>query len=193
MSTTIVLHGGATSKETPKNNDFFSLLTSLPKKQKVRAAMCYWARDRDTWDKVFNRDKEKILRTKSKEIEFILPETPADFFQVINSCDLMYVAGGEAYNIEPLYKNLKDLKKYLDGKIYLGSSMGAFMASQHYVLSSDEKDATKVVDGIGLIDIQCLAHYDIEPEKDRKLALLRNHSKLPILTLDECEFIKFEI
>jgi peptidase E len=106
--------------------------------------MVYWARDRETWDDVFNRDKPRILSQTSKTIHFEIPETPELLLQKMSTIDVVYVAGGEAPNIEPLYPRQGELKEALKGKVYLGSSMGAFMASANYVLSSDETDANSV-------------------------------------------------
>jgi len=193
MSTTIVLHGGKTSIESSQTDQFFSLFTSLPQTKRVKAILVYWARDRNTWDKVFGRDREKILRTKNKEIDFILPESPKDLFKSIGDCDIVYVAGGEAYNIEPLYEQLSNLKSAVEGKIYLGSSMGAFLASESYVLSADAQDTNSVHKGLGLVKVNCLAHWNVEPKKEQKLKLLQQSSRLPILTLGEGEYSTFVI
>ncbi|TXI34280.1 MAG: hypothetical protein E6Q53_01630 [Candidatus Moraniibacteriota bacterium] len=187
MSYIVVLHGGKTSVESPKNDLFFALFTSLSKKSKIKAAMVYWARNEDEWDKVFSRDKEKILRNSKKEIAFLLPISPEELYNILPECDIVYVAGGEARNIEPLYQQLSSLKEKLDGKVYFGSSMGAFIASQSYVLSSDDKDTDTVHHGVGLVKISCLAHWDVEPNKEAKLELLKKESNLPIITLNEHE------
>ncbi|MEI8232842.1 MAG: Type 1 glutamine amidotransferase-like domain-containing protein, partial [bacterium] len=142
--TAIILHGGATKLQKPSNDEFFSLFTSLVDKQAVSIAMVYWARDRETWNDVFNRDKPRILSQTSKTIHFDVPETPELLLQKMSTLDVVFVAGGEAPNIEPLYSRLGGLKDALKGKVYIGSSMGAYMASANYVLSSDERDANSV-------------------------------------------------
>lgn len=192
-STTFILHGGATKLATPQNDEFFSLFTSLVDKEAVNIAMVYWARDRDTWNDVFARDKARILAQTKKSVHFDLPDTPELLLQRMSVTDVIYVAGGEAPNIEPLYGKLGELKAMLKGKVYLGSSMGAFMASQNYVLSSDEQDTTSVHQGIGLVPVSLLCHWNVEPNKEKKLDLLKNYSDLEIKSLNECEFIKYEI
>lgn len=194
-STTIVLHGGATKLQTPSNNKFFSLFTSLVDKEVINIAMVYWARSRKTWNDVFNRDQVRILEQKSRDkiVNFIITETPEELMQKMSTIDMVYVAGGEAYNIEPLYPRLKELKARLAGKIYLGSSMGAFMASANYVLSSDEKDTNSVHQGLGLVDVNTLCHWNVEPNQEKKQKILENYSNLPLVKLNETEFIRYDL
>lgn len=193
--TIVVLHGGATNLATPQNDKFFSLFTSLTNKKVINIAMVYWARSRETWNDIFNRDKPRILEQKKldKTANFLIPETPGELLQKMVTIDVVYVAGGEASNIEPLYKKLGEMKTVIKGKVYLGSSMGTFMASQNYVLSSDENDANSVHQGLGLVPVNTLCHWNVEPNKEQKLALLKNASELPITTLNEGEFVKYEL
>lgn len=100
---------------------------------------------------------------------------------------MLYVVGGDAELIEPCYKDLSELKTKLDGKIYAGSSMGAFLASEGYVLSFDSQDSDTKHHGVGLLPIQTLCHWDIEGEKEMKLKLL--DSVKPIIVLNEGEFV----
>lgn len=193
MSTQVILHGGATSKNLPENDKFFAKFTSLVDKEEVKIAMVYFARDRDRWDQVFALDKPRILNQTTKKVIFTLPESPHDLLEMLPVNDAIYIAGGEALNIEPLFPELSKLKNLLDKKVYLGSSMGAFMASKNYVLSSDEQDTTGIHQGIGLLDINVLAHWDVEPSKEQKLSLLQKASNLPIITLAEGEFKEFTI
>lgn len=191
--TTIILHGGASKIHNPSNDKFFSLFSSLTTKRKISIAMVYWARPRETWDDVFNRDKPRILSQTDKTIYFTIPETPGQLMQQMSTIDVVYVAGGDAPNIEPLYKSLGGLKEALKGKIYLGSSMGAFMASTNYVLSSDEKDTTTVHPGLGLVPINVLCHWDVEPNQQMKEKLLTDYSTLAVVKLKETEFVKYEL
>jgi len=80
------------------------------------------------------------------------------------------------------------MKEKLQGKIYIGSSMGAFMVSTNYVLSLDSQDTTSVHQGLGILPINILAHWDAKNKKSEKIKLLKDKSNLPILTLNESEF-----
>lgn len=191
--TTIILHGGATKLQNPSNDEFFSLFTSLVDKEIVNIAMVYWARDRETWNNIFNRDSPRVLSQTKKTVHFEIPETPEILLQKMSTIDVVFVAGGEAPNIEPLYIRLGGLKDALKGKVYLGSSMGAFMASANYVLSSDEKDTNSVHQGLGLVDVNTLCHWDIEPNQETKQKILENYSNLPLVKLNETEFVRYDL
>lgn len=189
--TTFVLHGGATSKNSLKNNYFFRQFTDLIANDPVKILMCYWARPNDQWQTLLDRDKSKILKQTSKQVSFSLANDPKDLLQKIKDHHVVYIAGGAADLIEPLLPQLNKLRDYLEGKIFIGSSMGAFIAAKHYVLSSDEQDSNSVHHGIGLVPYGVLCHWNVEDKQQTKLNLLKQENpELPILTLDEEKFIK---
>lgn len=191
MSTTFILHGGATSKESAENSVFFPKFTSLVSKEEVRIILCYWARERHTWNDMENRDVPKILHhAGGKKVSFTLAQDPDDLRIKLENSDVLYVAGGEAHLIEPYYRELSFLHSYLEGKVYLGSSMGAFLASKRYVLSSDEADSQTVHEGLGLVPVNMLCHWDVETQQAMKLRLLQKADPSgEIVTLNEHDVI----
>lgn len=185
--TTFLLHGGATSKDLPGNDRFFAQFTELVEKDQVKILLCYWARNRYEWQKLEERDSAKIQKNTKKQVMFHVVEDEADLFSKIDDYDVLYVAGGDAELLEPHYENLGELKNMLDGRVYAGSSMGAFLASEGYVLSFDSQDSGIKHKGVGLLPIQTLCHWDIEEQKEMKLNLL--DSDKPIIVLGEGEFV----
>ena len=184
-----VLHGGETSRNSPDNDLFFGQFTSLVEKDNVNILMCYWAKKRHRWEETLKRDVEFVKKHSNKTMSFIMLDKPADLKEKMKDCDVLYVAGGDAENIEPYYAEIKDLKDYLANKVYIGSSMGAFLVASSYVLSMGDQDVNTVHNGLGILPINILCHWDIEDKKERKLKLLNDKSSgLPILTLDECKF-----
>lgn len=188
--TTYILHGGATSTENEQNDNFFKQFTAHIDKDEVRILLCYWARSEEERSEILKRDKNKILKNSKKKIIFEVAQDPDDLFKKLKTCDVMYVVGGDPKLIEPYYKHLKKLKKALDGKIYLGSSMGAFLTSISYVVSSSKYKRDFVQSGVGLLPIQLLCHWDVEKKKELKRNLLLKNSNQPILTLNEFEFVE---
>ncbi|MCB9813180.1 MAG: Type 1 glutamine amidotransferase-like domain-containing protein [Pseudomonadales bacterium] len=186
--TTFLLHGGATSKDLPENDRFFAKFTDLVEKDQVKTLLCYWSRNRDEWQKLIERDSAKIQKNTEKQVTFHVVEDESDLFSKIDKYDVLYVAGGDAELLEPHYESLGELKKKLDGKIYAGSSMGAFLASESYVLSFDSQDSDTKHQGVGLLPIQTLCHWDVEEQKEMKLSLL--DSDKPIIVLNEGEFVE---
>jgi peptidase E len=189
MTTTYLLHGGETSRDTPDNELFFRHFSDLVEKDTVDILMCYFSKEEGTWDALFNRDKAKIQKLTTKETQLSLAKDPEDLLKKLDYHDVLYVAGGQAELIEPLFSQLSGLKDKLNGKIYIGSSMGAFLASDHYVLSFENQENRHAHRGLGLLPINTLCHWDIEKEKDFKVGLLKQtYSETPILTLNECKF-----
>lgn len=188
---TFLLHGGGTSKESEANDEFFHQFTALVDKPNVSILLCYWSRPKEHWDQLAQRDSAKILKKTNQSVEFHIVEDAADLFAQLANFDVLYVAGGHNERIEPYYQQLSKLGDALDGKIYAGSSMGAFLVSKQYVLSLDSQDTSTSRPGVGLLPIQVLCHWNVEPEKMRKLELLRASSELPIVTINESEFVTF--
>lgn len=185
--TTFLLHGGGTSKKLPGNDQFFADFTQLVNKPEVTIVLCYWSRGRDEWQKLIERDQNSILRNTDKNVTFQVAEDTADLFEKLKDADVLYVAGGDAELLEPYYAELGELKTALSGKVFAGSSMGAFLASQQYVLSFDSQDDSTVHNGVGLLPIRMLCHWDVEEKKDFKLNLLKNSE--PTIVLNEGEFV----
>lgn len=188
--TTYLLHGGATSKENEDNLVFFGQFTKLVEKPEVKILLCYWARKKDEWQQKAEKDTHRITQQTSKKIIFHTLENPTDLFSKIKDYDVLYVAGGEPELLEPYYREIISLKQHLQGKVYAGSSMGAFLASEQYVVSRDSRSSDEVHRGIGLLPIQVLCHWDVETHQIKKLKMLRRRSNKPIITLNEYEFVR---
>ena len=187
--TTYLLHGGRTSILNPQNEKFFGKFAELVDKEEVTILLCYLARAREKWEALIEKDSNSIKNNTKKKVNILIADNPKDLLQKMDSSDVLYIAGGEAEFIEPVYKDLVDLKEKIKGKVYAGSSMGAFFASERYVLSLDSQDSNTVHKGIGMLPIQILCHWDIETEKERKLKLLTDGSEMPTLVLNEFESV----
>ncbi len=187
--TTYILHGGRTSKRNAQNEAFFAQFTELVAKETVTILLCYFSSETEKWDLLIQRDTASIKNNSEKEVKILIAENPRDLLRKLDDSDVLYVAGGEAELLEPLYPDFISIKEKLAGRVFIGSSMGMFFASQQYVLSFDSQDSNTVHKGLGLLPIQTLCHWDLEEEKEKKLQLLRKSSDLPILVLNECEHV----
>ncbi|MEK7571532.1 MAG: Type 1 glutamine amidotransferase-like domain-containing protein [Patescibacteria group bacterium] len=192
MNTTYILHGGETSRDTPNNENFFKYFTHFVEKDTVTILMCYFSKEKDTWNTRLELDRKRIAKQTTKNIVLSLAKDPEDLLKKLEMSDVLYVAGGDAKLIEPLVSQLKSLKEKIKGKVYIGCSMGAFIISDQYVLSFDEEEPNKVHRGLGLLPISTLCHWDKENNKEEKVNLLKRAApESPILTLDECTFSIF--
>lgn len=188
MTTTYILHGGETTRVNPENEMFFKQFTRFVESDEVRIVMCYFSKERETWNERLEMDRARIANQATKSITLSLASDPEDLLDKLKSHDVLYVAGGDAELIEPFLPRLKTLGDVLAGKVYLGCSMGAFIVSDQYVLSFDKQDTNTAHRGLGLLPISTLCHWDIEKDKELKIGLLKAAApNTPILTLDECK------
>lgn len=192
MPTTYILHGGNTSIKSESNQNFFKEFENCVAKQEVSVLISLWSREKSSWSDLFVKYKEKISQSAEKNFYFDIANDPQDFANKIKNFDIFYVIGGDADNIEPLYSQLPDFKSQLEGKVYIGGSMGAFMVCTNYVLSFDQQDYLTVHKGLGILQLNLLCHWDIEKRKELKIEMLKKEAPdLPILTLGEGEYVKF--
>lgn len=192
MTTTFVLHGGMTSIDSVDNDLFFRQITETVEKNEVSTLLCYWARPKDEWDELFASDTAKITRLTSKRISYTMAMDVDDLYLKLATADILYVRGGEPELIEPFLPQLSELKNKLNGKVYLGSSMGAFIVSKHFVLSIRKQDDSTVHQGLGILPISTLCHWNVEKKKQFKIDILQKEDPtLPIVLLDEQKCVKF--
>src|SRR3989344_2107900 len=156
--TIFILHGGRTSKVNPQNEKFFEQFTKLVSKDEVTVLLCYFSRKKEEWNALIERDTNYIKKNTNKKVSILIADNPKDLLNKMDSSDVLYVAGGEAELIEPIYKELSGVGEKLKNKIYAGSSMGAFFPSEQYVLSFDSQDTKTIHKGIGLLPFQVLCH-----------------------------------
>ena len=174
--TTFILHGGETTRDNSSNEAFFKCFTRFAEGSTVNILMCYFSKERETWGERLEADKNRIVRHTDKEVTLSLASDPEDLMIKLETHDVLYVAGGDAELIEPLLSRMKELGERLEGKVYLGCSMGAFIVSSQYVLSFDNQPSSKVHKGLGLLPFSTLCHWDVEEEKDFKIKLLKEYS-----------------
>lgn len=192
MNTTYILHGGATKKDNLDNELFFKYFTEFVEKDSVKILMCYFAREKEEWDGLLESAKTKISNEITKQVSLTIANDPEDLLNKLQTHDVLYVDGGEAEFIEPLLPQLAGLKHAIKGKVYIGSSMGAFIVSSQYVLSFDSQDTLSSHRGLGLLPFNTLCHWNVEKKKEEKITLLKKSSPdFPILTLDEGKMAMF--
>lgn len=188
-----ILHGGATSKNLTGNYEFFKSINDAVDGSRLRVLLCYWAREKEEWKKLKRRDEQLFLAKANKEIEFDVLKSGLELREKLKLCDVLYISGGKAELIEPYYLFFNEIKNDLEGKIIVGSSMGAMCLVESYVLSFVNQDQGKVRQGMGWLPIQLLCHWDIEKLKKEKVDLLSAFSAKPISTLNEGEMVNFYI
>jgi len=192
--TTYILHGGKTSSDSAYNNLLFKQFTALVEKNHVNILLCYWAREKKTWNELFEKDKAKIFKRATKKADVDIVDTSENLVTQLKKADVLFVSGGEEEFLRPYISKIQYLKEALKNKIYIGSSMGAFLASKHYILSLDGQDTNAVHDGLDLVPYNILCHWNIETKKDQKKKMLKEcDPQTQILLLEEEKFITLRI
>ena len=192
--TTYILHGGNTKIDSVSNDLFYKQFTDIVPKDYVKILLCYWAREKNEWNERFEVDKVKILKQATKKVEINIVDPVDNLFTQLKDADVLYMSGGDEEYLRPYMSQLTELKDTLKDKVYIGSSMGAFLPSRHYVLSLDGQDTDIVFDGLGLIPYSVLCHWDIEENKDKKISMLKEKDpQTKTLLLEEEKFITLSL
>lgn len=187
--TTYILHGGRYKVESPDNDYFFKQFTEHVHKDKVIILICYWARPKEKWAPLFEMDKVKIAKQTSKKVDVQMVESVDVLRARLPNADVLFVSGGEEELLRPYMSQLGFLQEMLQGKVFIGSSMGTFLASKNYVLSLSTQNENTVYKGLGLIPYNTLCHWNIEKNKEKKSTLLKDADPhTPILCIDEGRF-----
>lgn len=192
--TTYILHGGRTRIDSASNQLFFRQFTELVPKDNVKILLCYWARNKEKWNELFEKDKVKILAQSTKKADISIVDTLETLSSQIKEADVLYFSGGEEEFLRPYISQLTFLKDSLNNKVFIGNSMGAFLASKHYVLSLSDQNEDIVYDGLGLVSYNILCHWDVEKNKEKKIAMLKKvDPQIPILLIEEEKFETIKI
>lgn len=188
--TSYILHGGATSKASPHNDDFFKQFTAGIEKDPVSILLCYWSRPKDQWEKLKQRDCDHVLKHGNKDATLDITESATDFPKKAQVADVIYFTGGTYETLYQEAKKIKDTQKLFQNKLVIGSSAGAFLLCS-FSLNSFDTQPTDYNHGLKLLPISLLCHWDIEDKKQQKINTLKKVSPtLPILTLDETKYIR---
>ncbi|MBI4974057.1 Type 1 glutamine amidotransferase-like domain-containing protein [Candidatus Roizmanbacteria bacterium] len=192
--TTYILHGGRTKIDSASNKLFFKQFTDTVQKNHVKILLCYWARDRKKWNELFEADKAKILQEATKKVDINIISAFENLPSQLKEADVIYFSGGEEEFLRQYMSNLQFLKGALENKVFIGSSMGAFLASKHYVLSLSSQNENTVYGGLGLAPYNILCHWNVETNKERKIAMLKEKDpQTPLLLIEEEKFEVFKI
>jgi len=192
--TTYILHGGKYKIESANNELFFKQFTDLVQKDNVKILLCYWAREKKTWNELFENDKAKILKQSTKKAEINIVGTIESLAIQLKEADVLYFSGGEEEFLRPFISQLGFLKVALHNKIFIGSSMGSFLAAKHYVLSLSDQKEDEVYEGLGLVPYNILCHWNVEKNKEIKINMLKEKdAQTPLLLIEEEKFEKLII
>jgi len=186
--TRFILHGGATNLPVESNREFFKV--SVPSlNKKIKVLIIYFARKKEDYPWMFEQDVNNFkTNSPKKDLEFVIADDNIGLLKKqISDSDVIYVRGG---NTIPLVKKLKqvgDLKKLLENKVYAGSSAGMYAIAKYYY----SNDRNRIEKGLSILPIKAFAHWeDAKQEIINKLDAYKE--KLPIYKVREGEFVIIE-
>lgn len=192
--TTYILHGGNIRIDSENNRLLYRQFTSLVPKNCVKILMCYFAHDVSRWPQQFEKDRINILANSTKQVEIHIADTIKTLQERIDEADVIYFSHGKEENLRPYVQELSFLKERLENKIYIGSSMGAFLAAKHYVLSLPDQDENVVNEGLGLVPYNILCHWNVEINKGKKMNMLNEKDpQTSLLFIEEEKFEKLVV
>lgn len=166
----------------------------------VRAVSILFARDRESWDEVIERDNILFgVMVPHVNFQNEIGELEALPSQINNANVVLIHGGSTSQLLEQLIES--DLNDQdLSGKTIVGHSAGAYLLSKYYIEVSDE-GKIQLSEGQNHLDIKSVVHYrsDFYPNKyphtfswEKVDNLLENlHSEVPAVRLPEGEFVLF--
>ncbi len=121
-----------------------------------RLLVCYFAQPREDWEKSFTDDKATLFNFfpsgVKPTLEMAFPDT---FAEQIKSSDAIYIHGGDDHLVQFWLKKF-DLPKVWEGKVIAVSSASSNALSKHFWTC----DWRQLMDGLGVLPIKFLAHYE---------------------------------
>ncbi len=191
--TKYILHGGYTSTENELNRTFYEeIARDVPNGGTI--LLCYFAsKDNDNSGR-FNEDCARLKeRSHSKNFTFLLANE-TDFIDQLKQADALYIRGGSTPKLLDALKKYSDLKDNLDGKTVAGSSAGAYAIGRYSAFHDDESGG-KVRDGLGLLPLRVVCHYessDLPPNPEALTTLKNMAQELDIVFLKDFEWQVFK-
>lgn len=188
MTTKYILHGGATRAPLESNKQFFreALIGS---KGMVKILAVYFAREEKDYAWMFEQELENFkFNSPEKQVEMEIASADFSIFKKqLAEADVIYVRGGSTFKLVEKIKQLPEFANLIKGKIYVGSSAGAYLVAKYYY----ENEKELVGEGLGILPIKIVAHWSenmINIFEKLKMA----GEDLPIYTLAEGEYVVIE-
>lgn len=192
--TKYILHGGYTSTENELNRTFYKEIThDIPNSATV--LLCYFASKDEDNSRRFQEDSQRIKeQSQDKNLNFI-QASEENFIDQLRQSDAFYMRGGSTPKLLGILKNYDNLKDKLDGKTIAGSSAGAYVIGKYSAFHDDESGG-KVREGLGLLPLRVVTHYessDMPPNPEALALLVKTAPEMEIVKLKDFEWKVFVV
>ncbi len=192
--TKYILHGGYTSIDNELNRTFNEEITrDVPDGGAI--LFCYFAsKDEDNSNR-FKEDSERIKeQSHGKDFTFLLADE-TDFMEQLKQADALYIRGGSTPKLLGILRKYDNLKESLNDKTIAGSSAGAYAIGRYSAFHDDESGG-KVREGLGLLPLRVVCHYESSdlPPNPQALSLLKDMApELDLVLLKDFEWKVFKV
>ena len=152
--TKFVLHGGMTSVRNKNNKNFYKeIIKDLPKNPKILISL--FANEESRWEDEYKNQKDNFLNNLGDlgfQFQMALKEK---FLEQLDWADAVHFRGGSTLRLLEVIKNYPEFKEKISGETVSGSSAGAYFLADNFY----ENDIQEIHQGLGLVNINLIAHY----------------------------------
>ena len=192
--TKYILHGGYTSTDNELNRTFYKeIARDVPNTGTI--LLCYFATKDEDNSRRFQEDSQRIKeQSPDKNLKFI-QANEEDFVDQLKQSDALYMRGGSTPTLLGVLNNYDNLKDKLDGKTVVGSSAGAYVIGKYSAFHDDESGG-KVREGLGLLSLRVVTHYesvDMPPNPEALALLINTAPEMEIVKLKDFEWKVFVV
>ncbi len=196
--TKYILNSGGIQNSFDKGEKFFNeVLNGLG--TTPRLLICAFAQPREDWEEKYAKDVIFFQTLFSKDVRPILDLAfPDTFEEQVHGTDALYIHGGDDHLIQYWLKKF-DVPRFFEGKVIATNSAGSHAMVQCFWTC----DWRQCLDGLGILPIKFLAHFQSDYGKDdprgeidwqKALEDLKNYgdTTLPIHALKEGDYLVIE-
>lgn len=156
MTKYILNSGGLRNNPELARKFFAEIVKGLGESPKI--LFCFFAEKRENWGEKFTEYvkgfKELLPKGIEPEFDLAIPDT---FVEQINQADAVYLHGGDDHLVQYWLRQF-DIPRIWEGKVVATNSASSNALSKHFWTC----DWRKCMDGLGILPIKFLPHYQSE-------------------------------
>lgn len=188
MSTTYILHGGFSRRQSKENESFYQECVRRAG-ENARILLCFFAAETERVDELFEEMTEKFRQAGA--VGTCVLATQETFSKELEVAQLVYFHGGHTPTLLLLLRQHNVTRASFVGKVVAGSSAGAYALATHSAAHSE----SSVRDGLGCVPVRLVCHFgskELPPNTESLSKLQAMHIDIPIVYLNDCAYQVFD-
>lgn len=165
--------------------------------QDVKLAFCIFAQPESEWEETRIWNVNLFKRFKGERKVDYQTLTPENFAEASAWADIIYVPGGDPFQLLDTLKACGDIAKLWDGKVIVGSSAGADLFCEGFTFLQNKTFGH----GLGWVKASCIPHWQSETFEgytpkdwdEVEAESLRQQPGLPVLCIPEGDFVECSV